>query len=63
MLGIHTADPEAPEQIWLVRASIHAGGIVKHLAYVDARLTSSSRAASMSETIRYRPWRTRMPQG
>ena len=36
MLGIGTADPEPPEQIGLVRAGIHAAGVVEHLADLDA---------------------------
>jgi hypothetical protein len=56
MLGIRTADPEPPKQVGLVRAGVHAAGAVEHLADLDAATSSSSRAASMSETIRYRPW-------
>jgi len=36
MLGIRTADPEAPKQVGLVRASVHAGVVVEHLADLDA---------------------------
>ena len=36
MLGIRTADPEPPKQVGLVRASVHAGGVVEHLADLDA---------------------------
>jgi len=36
MLGIRTADPEPPKQVGLVRASVHAAGVVEHLARVDA---------------------------
>src|SRR5580658_10390062 len=36
MLGIRTADPEPPKKVGLVRASVHAAAVVKHLGYVDA---------------------------
>ena len=36
MLGIRTADPEPPKQVGLVRASVHAAGVVEHLADLDA---------------------------
>src|SRR5882757_8829466 len=35
-LGIRTADPEPPEQVGLVRAGVHAGGVVERLADLDA---------------------------
>src|SRR5574341_703464 len=36
MLGIRTADPEAPKQVRLVRTSVHTAGVVEHLADLDA---------------------------
>src|SRR6516162_5161673 len=36
MLGIRTADPEAPKQVGLVRSSVHAAVVVEHLADLDA---------------------------
>ena len=36
MVGIRTADPEPPKQVGLVRASVHAVGVVEHLADLDA---------------------------
>src|SRR6267378_4318853 len=36
MLGIRTADPEPPKQVGLIRASVHAAGVVEHLADLDA---------------------------
>ena len=36
MLGIRTADPEPPKQVGLVRAGVHAAGVVEHLADLDA---------------------------
>ena len=38
MLGIRTADPEPPKQVGLVRASVHAAGVVEHLADLDAAI-------------------------
>src|SRR5271167_5172631 len=36
MLGIPTADPAPPKQVGLVLASVHAAGVVEHLADPDA---------------------------
>ena len=36
MLGIRTADPEPPKQVGLVRAGVHAAGVVENLADLDA---------------------------
>jgi hypothetical protein len=36
MVGIRTADADPPKQVWLVRASVHTGGVVEHLADLDA---------------------------
>src|SRR5215510_11904529 len=36
MLGIRTANPEAPKQVRLVRTSIHTAGVMEHLADLDA---------------------------
>src|SRR5215469_12859602 len=36
MIGIRTVQPEPPEQVRLVRASVRAGGVVEHLADLDA---------------------------
>src|SRR5207248_640119 len=36
MLGIRTGDPEAAKQVGLVRASVHAAGVVEHPADLDA---------------------------
>src|SRR5260370_28674021 len=36
MLGIRTADPAPPKQVGLVWASVHAAGIVEHIADLDA---------------------------
>src|SRR5271166_6460275 len=36
MLGIQTADPAPPKQVGLIRASVHAGVVVEHLADLDA---------------------------
>jgi len=55
MPGIRTADPDPPKQVRLVGARVHAADAVEHLADLDAA-SSSLRAASMSETIRCRPW-------
>src|SRR5271166_4178691 len=35
MLGIWTADPEPPKQVGLVRAGVHAAGVVERLADRD----------------------------
>jgi hypothetical protein len=36
MLGIWTADPEPPEQVGIVRATVRCAGIVERLADFDA---------------------------
>src|SRR5712692_7761245 len=36
MVRIRAADPDPPKQVGLVRASVHAAGIVEHLADLDA---------------------------
>src|SRR3984893_15985727 len=36
MLGIRTANPAPPKQVGLVRASVHAAGVVERLADLDA---------------------------
>ena len=36
MLGMRTADPEPPEQVRFVRADMLAGGVMEHLADLDA---------------------------
>ena len=36
MLGIRTVDPAPPKQVGLVLASVHAAGVVEHLADLDA---------------------------
>src|SRR5580704_18602878 len=36
MLGIRTGDPEPPKQVGLVRAGVHAAGVVENLADLDA---------------------------
>ena len=56
MLGIRTADPKPPKQVGLVRAVVYAAASWNTSLTATPRPSSSSRAASMSETIRYRPW-------
>ena len=55
-LRIRAADPDASEQVGLVGAGMDVVAAVEDLADLDAALSSSLRAASMSDTIRYRPW-------
>src|SRR5215469_4464051 len=38
MLGIRTADPEAPKQVRLVRARVHPAGVMEYLADLDAAI-------------------------
>ena len=56
MLGIPTTDPAPPKQVGLVRASIHAGGVVEHLGDLDAATEQLVAGALDVETIRYRLW-------
>ena len=55
-LGIRAADRRRAEQIRLVRAGAHVARVVEHFADRDATSEQLLRAASMSETTRYRPW-------
>src|SRR4051794_9694388 len=36
VVGIRTANPEPPKQVWLVSASVHLASVVEHLANPDA---------------------------
>src|SRR5882672_397129 len=38
MLGIRTADPDPSKQVGLVRARVHASGVVEHFADLDAAI-------------------------
>src|SRR6266478_2742370 len=38
MLGIRTADPGPSKQVGLVRARVHAGGVVEHFADLEAAI-------------------------
>ena len=53
MLGVRTANAGSSKQVRLVRANVDAARIMEHFADIHAApIGSSSRAASMSETIR-----------